>query len=186
MAFEIKPAAKTGDGVQLDQTVIKKTLDPGDPGAAMAKPFIDMFYGPNGLTSYTSAIDDRNMVMAMGGDEQLLTDAIAAAKKGDDPLTGLPQVAGVTAELPKTRAAAFYIALDNIIGTGLDVARNFGAPVGNIKLPENLPPIGLTIGTEGSAVRADSHIPLDLVEKVSSVVMQIVFMQQGRGGAPGL
>ena len=188
MSLETKPGAKTVDGVALDQTVIKMNIDPAAPEAQMAKMVSDMMYGPNGLNTYTGAIDDKTLVMAMGGDEQLLTDAVAAAKKGDDPLSGLPHVTAVTAELPKNRAMVFYVSLDNLIGTGLDVARNFGAPVGNIKLPPDLAPIGFTVGTEASAVRVDSHIPLDLVEKLVSIGFQMM-MQQGQGGggaAPGL
>jgi hypothetical protein len=187
MTVEIKPGAKTADGVTLDHTVFKMNIDPAAPEAQMAKMVSDMMYGPNGLNIYTGAVNDRTLVMSMGGDEQLLNDAIAAAKNSEDPLSGLPHIAAVTAELPKSRAMVFYVALDNIIGTGLDVARNFGVPVGNIRLPENLPPIGVTIGTESSAVRVDSHIPLDLVEKLVSVGFQIM-MQQGQGGgaAPGL
>jgi hypothetical protein len=187
MTIEVKPAAKTVDGVALDQMVMKMNLDPGDPAQQMAKPFIDMIYGPNGLNTYLGPVDDKTLVMSMGGDEQLLADTIAAAKAGDDPLSGLPHVAAVSAELPKSRAMVFYIALDNLIGTGLDVARNFGVPVGNIRMPENLSPIGMTIGTEASAVRMDTHIPLDLVEKLMSIGFQMMMQQQGGGGAaPGL
>jgi hypothetical protein len=52
----------------------------------------------------------------------------------------------------------------------------------NVQLPENLQPLGFTIGTEGSAVRGDGLIPAETVQSLISAGMQAYMnMQQGQG-----
>jgi hypothetical protein len=52
----------------------------------------------------------------------------------------------------------------------------------NVKLPPDMPPIGITMGTEGSAGRLDVHISADLLQQLISTGMQIMMMRQGGAG----
>src|ERR1043165_7244452 len=76
MAMEVKPGAKTVDGTALDQFSMKFNFDKNTPEAAQAQQMITMMYGPNGLNGYMGALSDRNYLMVMGGDDELLNTAL--------------------------------------------------------------------------------------------------------------
>lgn len=183
MEVQLNPAAKTVDGVQLDNFTMNFKMDPNDPAAAQAGMAIAMMYGPNGMSGHMGAIDDKRFVAVMGGDDDLLTAGVTSAKKGETALGDAAHVKAVAAELPQNRAVVYYIALDNILGTVQEFAVQNGFLKQPIKLPPDMPPIGITIGTEGPALRIDTHISTELIEKLVSAGMQAaMMMQQGRGG----
>ena len=70
------------------------------------------------------------------------------------------------------------------INTAATYAQAFGMPV-QIQLPQDLPPIGGTIATEGNAVRLDSYTPTELVRAVVAAGMQVAQQMQGGGRHPG-
>jgi len=181
----LKPAAKTIDGVTLNhiQSVIK--VDPKKPEEAMAGQFISAMYGTNGINQYIGAVDARHVVQILGDDEALMKAVIASAKANEDVLGGQPQVKGVAAQLPQRRAMAFYLALDKAIAAGMQAAAVFTGGAMKIQLPPNLPPIGVTVSTEGSAVRIDSHTPTQLIQSVVQAVMQAGMRRGGGGGGGG-
>jgi len=153
------------------------------PEAAQVRQMVTMFYGPNGLNGYMGAIDDKTFVMTMGGDDDLLTSAIQAAKKKDDALSQTDLVKSISAQLPKQRAMVYYIAVDNIATTALDFMGQMGFKI-PLRLPE-MSPIGVTIGTEGSVIRIDTAISSDMIEKMVSAGMQAAMMMQNPGGKRG-
>jgi len=53
-----------------------------------------------------------------------------------------------------------------------------------LKLPQDMPPVGVTVGTEGSAMRIDTHISTELIENLVSAGLQAAMMMRG-GQAPG-
>ena len=181
--FNVQPAAKTVDGIALDQMTFEMKLDPNSPEAAQTTQMMQMMNGGNGMTGFAGVVDPQTHLGVFGG-EGLLNESVAAAKAKDNALVQGANVQAVAAELPKTRAAVYYVALDNIITTGLQYAGQFGFPV-NVKLPPDMPPIGMTMGTEGSAGRFDIHISSDLLQQLISTGMQTMMMMQGGGGGGG-
>jgi len=69
------------------------------------------------------------------------------------------------------------------VNTGVTYANQFGFPV-KLQMPPNLPPIGVSAGTEGTAFRVDSHVPSQLVQSLVMAGMQ-AFMQMQQGQQPG-
>src|SRR5207245_1407639 len=117
-----------------------------------------MMYGPNGLGGLMGAVNDKTYVGISGGNDQLIADAIAAAKAHKDILGGAKNVQSVTAQLPKDRVAEYYLFVDQIVSTAARYAQQFGLPV-KLRLPADLPPIGMAVASEGgSAVRVESFI----------------------------
>ena len=53
----------------------------------------------------------------------------------------------------------------------------------NIK--PDLAPIGMSVSSEGAALRADSFIPADLVESMITTGLQLKMMGGGGRGKPG-
>ncbi len=183
MAMDLKPAAKTVEGVALDQFSMKFTFDKNTPEAAQAQQMINMFYGPNGLNGYMGALDDRSYLIVMGGDDETLTSSIQSAKKKEDALSQAELVKAISAQLPKDRAVVSYVALDNIATTVLDFMGQMGFKI-PLRLPE-MSPIGFSLASDGSVIRIDTAISSDMIEKMVSAGMQAAMMMQNPGGKRG-
>jgi hypothetical protein len=179
----ITPKAKTVGGVALDQFTSAINAAEQGPEAAQMQQMMAIMYGPNGLSGYFGQVDPKTAITAVGVSDEVLEKAVTAAKADTDVLGKLPGVTAVAKQLPPSRFAAFYVPLDTIIGTGLTYAQQFGFGV-QVQLPQDLPPVGLTIGSEGSAIRADSHVPVQLVQSIVAAGMQ-AFMQMQGGKQPG-
>jgi hypothetical protein len=178
--FNVQPAAKTVDGIALDHLTFEFKMDPNSPEAAQMTQMMQMMYGGNGMSGYAGVVDPQTHLAVFGG-EGLLNESVAAAKAKDNALVQGASVQAVAAELPKSRALVYYVAIDNIVSTALQYAGQFGFPM-NVKLPPDMPPIGVTVGTEGSAGRVDVHISADLIQQLISTGMQAMMMMQGGGG----
>jgi hypothetical protein len=178
--------AKTVDGVQLDQFQMKLNENPQTPQEAQATQMMKMMYGPQGLGGYIGAVDPNKVIAAIGLDDATLAKAVAAAKGNQDPLAGQAELKAVSSQLPQNRMGAAYLALDQLIGTGVNYAKQMGMPV-NLQLPPNLAPIGMTLATEGSAIRSDVYIPAQLVQSIVAASMQMMMQMQGgkQPGGPG-
>ncbi len=184
MKASVTPNAKTVDGISFDLLQLKPVQN-NTPQAMQIAQMMNIMYGPGGLSLYTGVVDPKTLLVVMDGNDELMTNALAAAKADTDVLTATDPIKAVDADLPKSRAAAFYIPLDVIISTAVSYARQFGFPV-PVQIPPNLPPIGITLTTQGSAFRADGRVPTPLVQSLIQAGMQVYLqMQAGRGGGGG-
>ncbi|MDB5320194.1 MAG: hypothetical protein JWN40_1825 [Phycisphaerales bacterium] len=175
------PAAKTVDGVTLDSFTATVNMQPQTPQEQQAAFMLQMLYGPKGLTGYSGPVGTDKMVTVAGGDDALLSAAIQAAKNNSDPL-GKGVAAKVSAGLPQNRLGAFYLPLDTIATTVLDVMAARGMP-GGVKLPPNLPPLAWAVDSEGSAIRVDGYIPAQTVQSLIAAGMQMWLQGMNGGGA---
>lgn len=173
---------KSVDGVELQTYTIKFEFDHNDPQAMQAQQGISMIFGRNGLTGAMGAVNDNTFVQVQGGTDKLLADAIAAAKNNSDTLDQSKQVRQVTAELPKQRAMEYYVAVDNIATEVVKFAKQQGMAL-PFHLPPNLPPIGVSAGTEGTTVRFDAVIPTQLIQSITAATMQAMMQMNGGPGA---
>jgi hypothetical protein len=170
-SFELKPGAKTVSGVTLDSYETKIQLSQDDPNQAQLDQLLKFIYGPNGLTGVMGAVNDKTLIAVQGGSDQLIADMIAAAKTDADALGADPAVRAVANELPKEKLMVLYVDIGTIVNTTVRYAKSFGAPV-NVKIPADLPPIGISASAEGTAFRADVHIPNRLVQGLVSAYME--------------
>lgn len=176
------PNAKTIDGVSFTQFTTEVIGDEGT--AAQAKQMMTMMYGPNGATGYNGILDDQHMLTVLGLDDAMISTAIKAAKENTDPLSKLESVQMVTRNLPKNRIGVFYFDLGQLVTTGTNYAKMMGMPI-PINIKPDLAPIGVTVGTDGPAVREDIFIPADLVEAIVTTSIQLKMMGGGGQGKPG-
>jgi hypothetical protein len=185
MGFEVTPDAKTVDGVSLDSFQVTTNADPNDPKAAQAQQMMKMMYGPNGVSGVMGAVDAKTFVLVECGTDKLISEAIAAAKNPQDQLSTLPGVKMVSAHLPEKRVMEYYVQMDQIVSSAVRYAAGFGFPV-KLRLPPNLPPIGVSAATDGPAYRIDSFVPSTLIESlVAAGIEAYTNMQGGPGGAGG-
>lgn len=178
--YTVTPNAKTVGGVSFDQVVSSMKFDPNDPSSAQAEQMMKFMYGPNGMTFNIGLLDNDTLVQSFGLPDEQLAAVIEAARKGEDPIGALPGVKAVNAQLPSSRAAAIYIPVDEVVNTGLNVAKQFGFGV-NVQMQPDLPPIGASIATEGTALRIDGHAPTQLISQLIAAGFQIG-MQMNQGG----
>jgi hypothetical protein len=182
-SFKVQEKAKVVDGVALDSFRMDVKFDANDPMAAQQAQMMQMMYGANGMAGVMGAVSDKAYIVVMADNEELLAAVVAAAKKGESPMAQLAGVKAVTAELPGDRVMVEYIALDNIVTTAMQYAQMFlQAP--DIKLPPNLPPIGVSVSPQGSTIRGEAFIPIELIDGLVGGVMRMI-MNQGGGAAPG-
>ncbi len=167
MTFDFKPDAKTVDGVSFDQLQTNLAMDPNDPKAAQAQQAIALLYGPNGVGAYAGAADDSHYIVVTGGNDQLISDAIASAKGGQDAISPRPNVAMVASHLAKKPVLVYYVFLDNIATSASKLAENFGFPI-KLHLPDDLPPIGISVATDGPSIRFDTFVPTELIQNLIS------------------
>jgi hypothetical protein len=115
-----------------------------------------------------------------------VTSIIEAIKSNDDTLAGTAGVKSVAAQLPTERLAAFYIPLDQWATSGLNYAKQFASMDMGVKIPEDLPPVGVTLSADGSALRMDAYVPAQLLDALTQAGIQVfaAMAQPHPGGAP--
>jgi hypothetical protein len=178
--------AKTVDGVSFDEIQTNMNMPANSPGAMQMTQIMTMIYGPQGQAVYLGVANDQTLLEVMGLDDPAISAAITAAKANDDPLAKNNPLQSVVAQLPAQRFMVFYLPLDLWASTGFGYAKQFGMDMG-VNIPENLPPIGTTFSTDGSAVRADTYVPMQLMQALTAAGIQVYDKTQnvGQPGAPG-
>jgi hypothetical protein len=178
----VTPNAKTIDGVSFDQIQTKFNMEAAGPEAKQAEMMMTYMYGPGGVNVLVGDVSDK-LIVALGVPDTVLSGAITAVKSNAAPLADDARVKAVAGGLPKTHTGVFFVAIDEIVATGITYAKQFGMPV-PVQLPPDLPPVGISVGTEGSVIRADAYIPNSLVQSLVAAGMQAAMQMQG-GGGPG-
>ena len=183
--LETKPNAKTIEGVSLDQIKIKMTGGEG-PEAAQMQQMMSMMYGPGGLSYDFGVIGKDDLILSAGGATDATLGAfIKANAEAKDNFSTADHIKATADQLPKKRVLEYFIALDEIVNTGVAAAGQFGMPI-QVQLPPELPPIGVTVGAEGNTIRIDSHIPSTTIQSIIAAGMQVFMQMQGGGpGGPG-
>ena len=183
MTFTVTPGGKTIDGIRFD-TYKMDFLVADKAKARQAKMVNSIMFGPEGMTGIMGAVDADTFLAVQGGSEQLIQDAIAAAKGDNANIAQLETTKTVDEQLPKGRVIVEYIAVDQIIKTAMKAADQFGGGAPPFQLPDNLPPVAVAISAEGPALRFDLVLPSELVESVAGASIQLMMQMQG-GPAPG-
>jgi hypothetical protein len=181
MKTTVTPAFKTINGVKFDRVQSEVNPDNTSQEAMRMSEMLSQIYGPDGASGLIGSIDEKTLVASMGNDDDTISQVIDASKANKDVLTD--DLKDVDANLPKTRAVVAYLGLDQIVSTALSYAKANGLNVG-IQLPNNLPPIGFSAGTDGSALRSDMFIPTKLLQSMvqAGATMYQQFNNRGGGG----
>jgi len=156
----VKPDARSIDGVSLDQTSIEFG-PPGDqPMAQQQAKLIRMLMGGK-MISESGVVSDKAMISAVNVSDQQVQGLIAAVRQGLSPGSNLEAIKAASTDLPKQRVAEVYI-------YGGQIAQLVAA-VSEQNAPEalaNMPPIGITVGVDGNAVRIDAQVPTEMIKSL--------------------
>jgi hypothetical protein len=179
------PNAKTVDGVTFDSMVTAPDPNATSPAAAQQAKMMQLMYGPQGMVVYSGVLDPKHMLVAGGVDDTQISSLIAAAKAQSAPLADNAGIKSVAANLPTSRFEALYIDLGDLVGAALGYAKQMGLPV-QVQLPPDLPPVGVAVSTQQSALRVETYTPTSLIQALVAAGMQGYMQMQGGGGGGGL
>jgi hypothetical protein len=179
---QVTPEAKVVEDAKLDQVSVQFKFDTNTPEGAQAAQAFSMMYGQEGISGVMGPVNDETFVSVFGGDDELIKATVAAARKHENPLSQRPNIKAVADQLPKSRVAVFYVAIDNIVNEVTKFMAQMGMAV-PLKFPADMQPIGVAVSTEGAAVRADTHLSTELLGNLISAGIQATQMMQP-GGVP--
>lgn len=185
LASKFTANAKTIDGVAFDEVVALKIENPETPELQQMAQMYGMLFGAAGMVQHIGVIDEGKVLYLSGFGDEAMKAAIAAAKADSDALSRNAAIQLVDAQLPKRRAMVIYIALDQVAATGLKIGGMFMPNIPQVQLPPGLPPVGITLGNDASAVRVDVFIPSKTVQALIAAGLQ-AFMQMQGGPGGGL
>ena len=156
----------------------KLTTDTGqdDPMVAM---MTNMIFGPEGQTSYLGTVDGKLLTVS-GLTDQQIEEVIAAVQAGDSPMTDAPGVGNVRDQLPDAATAVAYIQVGELARAGLGIAQAM-AQAPPVQIPQDLPPVGVTLGPADDSIEIAAFVPKDLV---SAMIVTALQVQGGAQGAP--
>jgi hypothetical protein len=175
MAMTVTPDAKTVQGVSF--TKVSSEMAQPDPMTGMV---MNMVFGPEGQTNYMATVDGD--LLAVGGltDTQIAT-VVDAVRDGGSPLSDSPAVSVVADQLPDERSAVVFVNVAELARSGLAFAQAFNAAP-PVNIPENLPAVGVSVGSADNALEINAFIPKDLV---SAMIITGLQVQGGGQGGPG-
>jgi hypothetical protein len=177
---KVEDKAMTVNGVQLSRMTTKVDAQGGGPQEQMVK----AMYGEEGLSVLFGKVAPDKAIVVRSGDQQKIAAAIDAAKAGA-PLMDA-QTQQVAARLPSNAFTMVFIHGEPAMKLAGRVSEMVtGIPV-KMQIPPNTPPIGMTMATDGSAVRGDIFVPSALVQSAISAALQEAIKQQQAPNAGGL
>lgn len=174
-SVEYTEDARTVAGVEFDRISTEMGED-----AANAEMQMQMLFGPEGPTTYLGTTDDMLLVVNGLTDDQL-SSLVNAVQEGEAPLADAPGLEMVNSHLPSSRSGVIYFQPDELVRSGVNLARPFIGEV-PIQLPENLPPVGFAAGPVENALQGELFISKDVI---SAMIVAGLQAQQQFGGQQG-
>lgn len=156
------------DGVKVDEWGVQMTMDPNDPMGMQAQQMQSMLFGPSGMGGFVGRAGD-GLVFTLAKNTPLMKQAIQAAKSGKG-LADQDMVKSVASKLPPSRTVEGYIGIKPILETVGQAMAMFGGGIGEITMPESVPPLGLGLTTDSGGVQFRLHAPADTIKAVGQTI----------------
>jgi len=127
--------------------------------------------GKEGIVARIAAVDNKNVIVTIGGGKPYFDRAIAAAKSHQSPMANDVGIKKVAPHMPASRAQVVYIALDH----GMALVNNIKLAVDGEPLPMPVPtvdaPIALTTSGSTNRIQIDLLFPTDLLKAATNMGM---------------
>jgi hypothetical protein len=177
MAMTYEAEAKEVAGVTFDKLSADMEQMEQQQQQGMGALPMGMIFGPEGPTTYLGQVDD-HLLMVGGLNDQQITSVIEAVRDDSAPLADDEGVQMVLDQLPDSRTAVFFFRPDELVKSGVGLARQMGMNL-PIQMRDNLPPAGFAVAPAEHSVRAEAFIPKDLI---SAMIVAGLQAQQQMGG----
>jgi hypothetical protein len=180
MSIEYKEKAETIAGEEIDVATVSAEVDEENAEQGeMVKKMLDMFYGPEGLTSRYAYLKDR-VVYTMGGTAEDMETALTNVKTPGKPSDGFAKARG---KLSEKVNVIFMADLAKMIAQGASIASSAGLIpmkidadlIDGLELKESY--FGFSLATEPDAVRAVWHLPVEQVQGFAKMAIMAAAMQ---------
>jgi hypothetical protein len=193
--FKVQAGAVTVDGVSVDQITLDLNSIFSMPGlqpdqTKELKTILSTLLGgaDKNITFMMAPVTEKQAVIYFGGDQAGLGKLIKAVKAGETPLAKNAKVAEVAKLLPKQRVMEGYVDLGKLASGFMMVAMTAGGE--GKETPTTFPVIetpliGSAVVVEGSAVKMDVVVPLDVVSKLMSLRYMVPTLGGGEAGESG-
>lgn len=156
------------DGVKVDEWGVQMAMDPNDPMGMQAQQMQSMLFGPSGMGGFVGQTRE-GLVFTMARNTPLLKQAIQAAADGKG-LAEQDAVKAVAAKLPASRTLEGYVGIKPILETVGQAMAMFGGGIGEITMPEHVPPLGISVTTDSGGAQFRLHAPADTIKAVGQTI----------------
>lgn len=173
-ATSYKPAEATVAGTPVDSWSMRMSVDPNDPNAMAAQQMSQammMIWGPGMGPSGYLAASKSGIVQTLSKNTMLIEKALQVADAGGG-LGADATLKATAANLPENRSAEAYIGVGEILKTASGFMAMMGGGAG-FTVPENLPPVGMSVTTVGGAAATRVFVPIEILTAVADIQSQI-------------
>jgi hypothetical protein len=173
-ATSYKRAEATVAGTPVDSWSMRMSVDPNDPNAMAAQQMSQammMIWGPGMGPSGYLAAGKNGIIQTLSKNTMLVEKALQVADAGG----GLGTDAGLkatAANLPEDRSAEAYLGVGEILKTASGFMAMMGGGAG-FTVPENLPPVGMSISTVGGAAGTRVFVPMEILTAIADIQAQM-------------
>lgn len=164
------------DGKDVDVWEMKFAGEGSNQEAAQA---MGMIFGPTGGPNGYIARADGGVLLTFSKNSELLTQAIGVAKGEGASLGSDTMIQQVAASLPGSRLGEFYLGTKSLMDLVLPFAAMAGVQIPGDKIPENMPPIGAALASEGGGAHFSLFVPAPVIKTFMDIGMAV---QEQMGG----
>jgi hypothetical protein len=165
--IDYKQDVAEAHGVKFDAWTTTLTFDPNDPNSFMAGMTMQTLFGQGKGFGQMAAAVDGGLVMTMSQNTPLMSNAIASATGG--PGLGTDEsLAAIRPHLPGKHGLEVYLGSDAILNAVKTTMEDYLGE--EIAVPANVPPLGLTAGTEDGVVSMRLFVPARVFEAIASII----------------
>lgn len=170
------------DAPAFDAWDMKISMNDADQAGQMGAQAMQFMFGPQGGPGGYLAKGEGGVYRSYSRNSELMNKAIAAGKGGES-LNSDPLIKYLQAKLPSTRVAEVYLGPRSLLDLVLPFAAMAGVPIGADKIPEKLPPVGLSISAVNGAAQMSVFVPSEVAK--TGFALAEAFEQMQNGGEDG-
>ncbi|MBY0261397.1 MAG: hypothetical protein K2Q20_03595 [Phycisphaerales bacterium] len=168
----------------FDSWDMKIAMKDADQAGQMGAQAMQFMFGPQGGPGGYLAKGDGGVYRTYSRNSELMTKAIAAGN-GGEALGADALIKDVQAKLPAARVAEIYVGTRSLLDLVLPFAAMAGVPIGADKIPEKLPPVGLSISAAGGAAQMSVFVPAEVAKTGFALAEAFEQMQNNAEGGGG-
>jgi len=181
--IEYKSGAEQAGSASVDHLVVtlpeQAKADMGEEGMTAFK----AVFGNDGLLARIAVVDDRHVVITLGGGTAHIGKVADLVKSGSAPLSGDAGLKRIASFVPRKRNTEVYFAVDQLAMLVGRVVRAVGKPF-PYTIPEvNAPVAIVTSFVAPAGSQTDVYIPIELIVAIKDLVTNAMG-QQMDAGAP--